>query len=301
MKPWCRWVGGKASQADRILAFMPATFDTYVEPMVGGGAVFWALATERERQVAAGEPVRWAGGARLSDLNRDLVSAWQAVQQSPTTLANLLEMLPDTKETYLRVRATRFRDVPDGADEVLANAALMARAVRFVFLNRCAFNGLWRENAKGEHNVPYDGTRAGKRDVVRADELIQAGHALRGDVQIRCCDYKEALAGIGQGTVAFLDPPYVPLDTRKEGGNFTGFNGAGFSLRDQRELEAVCREAAERGACVIVSQSDSRFVRLVWGKQGWQMNESKGRRNVNRNGAGRGEVAELILTWPGNQ
>ena len=42
-KPFVKWVGGKRSLLTEIVKRLPAEFNNYFEPFVGGGALFFAL------------------------------------------------------------------------------------------------------------------------------------------------------------------------------------------------------------------------------------------------------------------
>ncbi len=59
-KPFVKWVGGKRSLLNELLQRIPAEFNNYYEPFVGGGALFFALKNERSIDLSGG-----GGGAGI--------------------------------------------------------------------------------------------------------------------------------------------------------------------------------------------------------------------------------------------
>lgn len=274
MKPYLRLTGGKAKLADRILSMMPASFETYVEPCVGGGAVAMALLSE---------PTRRFKRMVLCDTNPDLVAAWSAVQREVEATIALLRTWQDTPETFAAVRAL------DPSDEV-------TRGARWVWLNRCSFNGLMRLNRAGKFNAPYDATRQGKRDVVRADLLREVSRGLE-DVEIWQRDVISSLQGwmsSGRNVVFYIDPPYPAQGS--DAGNFTSYTATGFSLAQHRELRDACVAATERGVRVVVSMGSCHYADKLWRRPPWTVYDVTMRRSVNCNGGGRGPVSEMLIS-----
>jgi len=271
MKPYLRLVGGKSKLADRILSMMPASFETYVEPCVGGGAVAMALLSE---------PPRRFKRMVLADANPDLISAWSAVKSEVEATIALLRTWADTPETFAAVRAL------EPCDDV-------TRGARWVWLNRCSFNGLMRLNRAGKFNAPYDATRQGKRDVVRADLLREVSRGLKG-VEIWQLDVLETLSRVRDGWCAYVDPPYPSQGSST--GDFTAYTAGGFSLVQHRELRDACEAATERGARVVVSMGACFYADKLWRRPPWTVYDVTMRRNVSCNGDGRGAVGEMLIT-----
>ncbi len=134
VKPFVKWVGGKRQLLRDIIPLIPADFTRYIEPFAGGGAVFFNLSMSDTK---AGIP------AWLNDINPELVNTYLMVRDQPDALLADLRTHIYDKDYFLKIRAL------DRTKEGLAALGTVARASRFIYLNRTAFNGLYRVNAKG--------------------------------------------------------------------------------------------------------------------------------------------------------
>ena len=74
IRPFLKWAGGKRQLLPALQPFYPARFETYHEPFVGSGAVFFDL--------VARDAVR-AGRVRLTDVNSDLIGCWRQLRDDP--------------------------------------------------------------------------------------------------------------------------------------------------------------------------------------------------------------------------
>ncbi len=142
-QPFLKWVGGKAQLIAQFDEFFPAQVDRYVEPFIGGGAVFFHL-KHRFPQMKA----------FLRDNNDELINTYKAVRDYPKELMrrldkHLVEFLADRENYYYCVRAKHH----------LSKADVLERAARMIFLNKTCYNGLWRVNSRGEFNVPIGSSK----------------------------------------------------------------------------------------------------------------------------------------------
>lgn len=269
-KPFIKWAGGKTQLLDPIREAAPEKIKTYYEPFLGGGAVFFAFAVAKRFQRAV-----------LNDWNVELVDAYQIVRDFPADLFPILAKLKEEyqvapQETFLRERA---KD-PHELSPVL-------RAARFMFLNRTAFNGMYRVNKKGQYNVPWGKY---KNPKVLNEPLLTACSAALQEAIIRNGDFAKGVDGARKGDLVYFDPPYVPLTATS---NFTSYTSDGFSLDDQYRLAALFRLLAERGVEVMLSNSDTEVIRELY--KGFEMRQVMARRNINSKGDKRGPVAELLV------
>ena len=229
-KPFLKWAGGKQWLVPQIQSFLPTEFERYIEPFVGGASVFFAV-----------RPAR----AFLSDSNAELVATYKAVARQPEDVVAALRRLKYEEREFYRIREARPRTT-HGA------------AARFIYLNRSAWNGLYRVNKAGEFNVPFGkfseplGPLAGR--IVSAAPLLRRA-------SIRCVDFETALTKVASGDFVYLDPPYV--STHKENG-FLRYNAKVFSWSDQRRLRDLVFELADRGAWVLVSNADHRSIENLY-------------------------------------
>lgn len=279
VKPFLKWAGGKTQLLNILRNNYPSGKTKYAEPFVGGGAVLFDILQRQQFQEIY-----------ISDKNQKLIYTYQVIRDSVRPLISILELLedkfktaPDRKKFYLEQRQI-FNETNEG----IHLAALM------IFLNKTCFNGLYRVNRKGCFNVPF-ANPANPRifdtgNLLRISELLQP-------VQIVCGDYFEAGDFIDSDTFAYFDPPYRPLTASA---SFTAYSDGGFSDGDQIKLAAFVREMDERGARVMVSNSDPHnvdenddFFDDLY--KGFHIERISARRSINRDGIKRGAVSELLI------
>ena len=245
-EPFVRWVGGKRGLAREILAGIEFFWGpdvlsdaTYHEPFLGGGAVFFALRTRH------GLGFR----ACLSDRNPEIANLYREVRDRPAEVAAIAEGWRVERATYERL-CREFRGF--GPRTATWSAA------RTLYLNRCAFNGLYRVGPNG-FNVPF-GDRPAHFPPVDRRALESATAALRG-VQIADCDFRDAPPP-RPGDLVYLDPPYALLSSHA--GSFTDYDGGGFSFRDHERLHDHVVGLAEFGVRVVASNADTPWIRDLY-------------------------------------
>lgn len=228
--PFLKWAGGKRRLCGAIQEFLPAKFNRYFEPFLGGAAMFFHLAPRR---------------ALLSDINEELTNAYVQVRDNLPLLIKGLSALRVNKHTYLHVRSY----VPRSDAE---------RAVRFIYLNKTAFNGLYRVNRAGGFNVPFAGNQG--RRVFDDAELLNASTMLRR-CKIIARDFESAFSEVQRGDLIYCDPPYT---VRHNNNGFIRYNESLFSWDDQKRLAAAATEASRRGAYVLVSNAQHTTLRRLY-------------------------------------
>lgn len=271
-KPFVKWAGGKRQllkQFKELKLYPPKDFNptinTYFEPFVGGGAVFFDLLPQK---------------AYLSDLNNDLVTTYNVIKNDVDTLITSLKKHKIDKDYFLKIRSQN----PAILDEV-------AIASRFIFLNRTCFNGMYRVNSKGEFNVPY-----GKHKnplICDEDNLRKVSTALQG-VQIKRHGYQEILRKAKKGDFIYFDPPYYPVSKTA---SFTSYTAESFLDKEQTELRDTFIELHKRGCYVMLSNSDTPFINEIYsGLKGIQITKVQAGRPINSKANGRGKVSEVLIT-----
>ena len=265
-RPFLKWAGGKGELLPEILRRLPnGPIDCYVEPFVGGGAVFFAL-------VRAGRIRR----AILGDRNVELVDTYRAVQTLPEAVLAQARSWAGTEETYYAVRSM--------AVETLTPAE---RAARVLYLNRNGFNGLYRLNGSGVFNVPFG--RYANPPQIDGDNLLRASEALQG-VELVNGDFETVLEAASSGAVVYLDPPYWPMS---ETSKFNAYDGTTFGAADQTRLATVFRGLPTRGLTGLLSNSDVPATRALYA--GLDLDAVLCTRRINSKGEGRGQVSELLV------
>ena len=79
---------------------------------------------------------------------------------------------------------------------------------------------------------------------------------------IELSDYKQILLeNARQGDFVYLDPPYNPVSVTA---SFTSYTNSGFTNTNQKELRDVFRELNDRKCKVLLSNSDTKFIRELY-------------------------------------
>ncbi|MEZ4403995.1 MAG: DNA adenine methylase [Kofleriaceae bacterium] len=264
--PIVKWVGGKTRLLPEILTRFPRQFGRYVEPFAGGAAVFFHLGPTE---------------AVLSDRNPDLIGMYRAVAADPDGVLRRLAIHRDAHDEahYYQTRA-RWNDCT-------VSWSALDRAATFIYLNRTCFNGLWRVNKGGGFNVPMG--RYKNPAICDAETVTRASGVLRR-ATLLCGDYQAAVADAGPGDLVYFDPPYDPVTPTA---NFTSYTGDGFGPDDQRALADTVRALADRGCAVVLSNSDTPFIRSLY--KGLRIDRVRCPRAINSDPARRGDVDEVLV------
>ncbi len=268
-RPFVKWAGGKRQLLPALLRRLPANFRRYHEPFVGGGALFFALRGQN----------RLPHGARLSDINPELVNAYQVVRDRVETLIVVLGTFRNEEDFYYEIRAQQ----PSTLDPV-------QRAARLLYLNRTCFNGLFRENRAGHFNVPYGRYR--NPQFLRENDLRAASQALRG-ITIEQASFAELEPHVEAGDLVYFDPPYAPLSRTA---SFTSYSRGGFDEAAQRRLGELVRRLGERGVHVLVSNSSARLIYDIYSGDGLHVEQILASRAINSRADRRGKIPELLIT-----
>lgn len=265
--PIVKWVGGKTKLLPELLARMPERYGRYYEAFAGGAALFFRVAPKR---------------AVLADMNADLIGLYTAVSKDVGAVIRRLEMHRDAhdQDHYYETR-TRWND-----REV--SWSTPERAAAFIYLNKTCFNGLWRVNRAGAFNVPIGRYTD---PPICVPEALRAAHTALANAELRCLDYRKSVADAKSGDFIYFDPPYDPVTTTA---NFASYTADGFSHDDQRALADTARALVAKGCKVMLSNSDTPFIRSIY--KGFRVERVKCPRAINSNAAKRGDVDELIIT-----
>lgn len=236
-KPLFKWPGGKRWLIDELLQHVPDAFNTYHEPFAGGAALFFTLLPKR---------------AFISDANAWLIESYIAVKEHPELVVAALRRLKAGKTHYYNVR------------DHWNPTSMTGRAAKLYYLQRFSFNGIYRENRLGEHNVPY-GHRS-HLDVVDSEHILAVSRALTGAILLHD-GFSSVLDRAKAGDLVYMDPPYT---VKHNNNGFIKYNASLYSWDSQTELAAVAIELRRRGCTVIVSNAYHQpLLRLF--KKGFQI------------------------------
>lgn len=220
--PCLRWAGGKRRHIQFIHKLLPSKYETYYEPMVGGASVFLNF-----------QPPR----AVLGDNNPELINFYNVLRNSPDDLISYLKKLTASEEQYYEFRRWSPNDP-------------LERAIRFAYLNRLSWNGLYRVNMRGEFNVPF-----GKRypetlwDFVNLEKVSLALES----ALLFTGDFEQCIANVNPGDFIFFDPPY-PRGALN-GLGFNRYSSKFFSYEDHKRLANVATKLANLGTLILITES----------------------------------------------
>jgi DNA adenine methylase len=272
-QPFVKWVGGKRGLLSQIVPLIPEEFNNYFEPFVGGGALFfelYSLGLLKDKSVY------------LFDINSELINAYNIVKSNPLDLVKELQKFKEkhSKEFYYEVRAW-------DREEKFLKRSKIERASRFIYLNKTCFNGLYRVNSKGYHNVPI----GSYKNPNICDELViyNASEALQ-NTKILNSSYKDVLSHAKANDFVYFDPPYYPLTPTS---SFTSYNENAFLDKEQKELFEAFDKLAKQNSHVIHSNSDTDFIKELY--KNYKIKFVECARFINSKGDGRKKIKEVII------
>ena len=267
-QPFLKWAGGKGQLLKQYEAFFPLKFNNYIEPFVGGGAVFFHLYNT----------ARVSNGKRaiLIDSNEELINCYLTIKADVNKLIRVLSnpKFKNEEGVYYKIRA----EEPKNKFE---------RAARAIYLNKTCFNGLYRVNSQNKFNVPFGGY---KNPTICKSENLRAVSLALTNVEILLGDFEKCLDFAKRGDFIYFDPPYQPLNKTS---SFTSYTKNSFGEGDQQKLCEVFKKLDKRRCKVMLSNSDTPFIRKFY--KDFKIETVFAKRAINCNGSGRGEITELVI------
>lgn len=253
-KPVLKWAGGKTQLLQEIRPLIPSTFNKYIEPFIGGGAVFFDLNPNQ---------------AVIADSNPELINLYNVIANDVEALIRSLSRHKNDKDYFYKIREKSWQDLTP-----------VQSASRTLFLNRTCFNGLYRVNKKGQFNVPFGGYK--NPNICNKLNLRNVSEQLAGKT-IVCGDYKTVLKKYAKsGDLVFLDPPYLPIS---EYSDFKRYTKEQFYEEDHRELADEVKRLSDIGCTVILTNSNHPLVHELYNQ--YQIEVFKTKRNINNKANGR--------------
>lgn len=237
--PFVKWAGGKRQLLPQIKERMPQKFNKYVEPFVGGGAVYFELQPDR---------------AIINDINQALINAYCRIKEQPEHFLAEIEkydqsIVEGKKEYYYQIREHYN-------DKLMKSEYDMELAALFVFLNKHCFNGLYRVNGKGLFNVPYNNST---RESCSKESIMAIAESLQG-ITILNGDFEETCNLAERGDFIFIDSPYAPLNPT----SFESYTKEGFDIESHRRLASVYRTLTARGCYCMLTNHNTKFINELY-------------------------------------
>lgn len=297
-KPFLKWAGGKTQILSELELRIPVhikktgIIDKYVEPFIGGGAFFFLL--KRDYQIKK---------SYLVDVNKELVIGYKVIQKYPLKLIEKLRILEGKflilpsekrKNLFYEIR-TLYNNQILGFDYENYNNDWSERGAFLIFLNKTCFNGLFRQNSKGEFNVPYGNYE--NPNICDEVNIIEVSKALK-KTEIIQADFEISGKFIKENTFVYLDPPYRPLNKTS---SFTCYAKENFDDNDQKRLADFIKFIGNKGAYLMLSNSDPKnhntednFFDTLYSD--FNIDRVLANRMINCNGNKRGKIKEIIVT-----
>ncbi len=269
-KPFLKWVGGKQQLIAQFEPLFPAEFHRYIEPFVGGGAIFFHLQNH----------ARLPQQTFLFDHNLDLVNAYRVVRDQVDDLITLLTLHRQNhnKKYYYHVRSLDRRGVPLSSVE---------QAARMIYLNKTCYNGLYRVNNQGQFNVPIGSYRRPR--IFHEDALRTASAALQHTC-LEKRDFRDMVSLARPGDFFYFDPPYDPVSHTA---SFTGYTSDHFGRDDQGALAETFAQLSDRGCLCMLSNSHTQFILDLY--RDFRIEIVRAKRVVNSDANGRGPIPEVVV------
>lgn len=231
LQPILKWAGGKRWFVHKAAHLIPTNFSRYIEPFLGGGAVYFYL----KPSVAI-----------LSDINAELINVYSAIRKDWKKVADCLRLHQEfhSKDYYYKVREQAYY-------------CEYAMAARTLYLNRTCWNGLYRVNLRGEFNVPI-GT---KSKIIDDLDIFPKAAELFQNATFAVCDFEETLEQAAAGDFVFVDPPYT---VKHNENGFIKYNEILFRWEDQVRLRDAVVRAVSRGAKVLVLNANHESIACLY-------------------------------------
>jgi len=261
--PFLRWAGGKRQITKALLERVPNGFaGQYLEPFLGAGSLFFALAPER---------------SILSDANPRLIDVYRQIAQNPSAVRRELQrhIRLHSREHYYETRYSYNH-----------GAHSAAQAGRFIYLNKACFNGIFRVNQRGDFNVPK-----GSKDKlsVPSQQEFSLISAQLGKAALQAEDFEVALGRALKNDFVYLDPPYPALNGTAY---FTHYTADRFDERSQVRLAECVHRINNSGIRFLMSNADTGTIRRLY--RSFRLEEIPVTRFVSCKGT-RAAASELLI------
>lgn len=297
-KPFLKWAGGKSQLLPALRNHYPkqlieGRIARYIEPFLGGGAVFFdVLQSYRVDE------------AHLFDVNEELILCYRVVQREPERLAAVLEerrrRFQECEEPlrvdYFYAVRFRFNERRASIDFENYSEKWIEHAADLIFLNKTCFNGLYRVNTSGMFNVPFGGYR---NPIIFSEENLRLASSLLHRAVLHCGESAGSREMVTDDSFVYFDPPYRPISASS---SFTSYARYGFDDAQQVQLSKYfARLDKHTGAQLMLSNSDPKnvsphdnFFENAYAP--FHIHRVAASRMINSVGHGRGKISELIIT-----
>lgn len=276
-RPFLKWAGGKSQLLPQFASFLPLNFNKYIEPFLGGGALFFYLFSHHKIKEAI-----------LLDSNQELIDCYRAIKSDFRDLIRYLGQHKKKHDDLVEEYYYRVRNRIRNNLETWRSLSVAEKAAVTIYLNKTCYNGLYRVNRKNQFNVPVG--RYKNPEIYDSANLQAVGEALKAARVIKAGDFAESLQYTEENDFVYLDPPYQPLSKTS---SFTGYTKSGFDENEQRRLAEVYRGLDKKGCKVMLSNSETRLIEQLY--QDYRIEKVSAGRAISCQGSGRGKISEFVI------
>lgn len=296
--PILKWAGGKTQLLPIFDTHYPSALKngaikTYIEPFLGGAAVFFDIVNRFDIE-----------NAFLFDINPEIICLYNSIKESVNNVIEHTGNIENTylslgdedrKEYYYQARINYNLTAKEQYTLIPKNPVNAQRAAQTIFLNRTCFNGLYRVNSKGHFNVPIGSY---KNPTILFEDKLNAAASAFSIADIRLTDF-ESTEDIAKDnkTFVYYDPPYRPISQTSQ---FTSYAADDFNDTDQIRLAKMYSKLDKSGSYQMLSNSDpcnfmeDPFFDTLY--EGFSINRIRASRRINADSSKRGYINELLIT-----
>jgi DNA adenine methylase len=214
LKPLVKWSGGKGDEIKQFEKYFPSEYDTYIEPFIGGGSVYFYLAPKK---------------SVISDVHSELIDFYQCIGDGKSKeIYDFMVNTPNDEETYYKVR------------DKMTISSILDNAKRFYYQRKTCFRGMLRYNKEGKFNIPF-----GKYKTINYNEVVNPDYEdLLKHTEILNTSFEYIFEHYNdENNFMFLDPPYDS--------EFTDYGYCQFGKEQQKKLAQLFKETKIKCLMII--------------------------------------------------
>ena len=235
--PFVKWVGGKRNVIQNHLKkYLPLDFKRYIEPFVGGGAMFCYI-----------KPI----AAIINDINYELITCYEVIKNDEI---NLLRKIDEYTKNHSKNYFYKIRNINEEKNIDIA--------ARFMYLNKTCFNGIYRVNSKGKFNVPFNGKKKEELKIYDKENIKNWNKFLNtNNIEIFNKNFSEILDMAEDGDFVYCDPPY---DYEEGTTGFDSYNKDSFGQKNQILLANKLKELDKRNVKWMLSNHNTKLINELY-------------------------------------
>jgi DNA adenine methylase len=218
LKPIIKWSGGKSDEIKQFMKYIPSDYETYIEPFVGGGSLYFHLAPKK---------------AVINDVHKELIDLYECIKEGHSNqIHDFMNNNPNDEDTYYKIR------------DNMPIINKLDSAKRFYYQRKTCFRGMLRYNRDGKFNIPF-----GKYSTINYSDLLNKNYEkLLSRTEIFNTTFEEIFSKYNhENNFVFLDPPYDS--------EFTDYGYCQFGKEQQIKLAQIFKQTKNK-CLMIIGKTD---------------------------------------------